>query len=937
MADSITSLVYAKKELGSIVPVFILDDGTNPLNQEYVTASKCYCAECKKTYDINPSHIEGMDDNDVGILTSVYYKPDLESKTIEEARFQRSQDLQCPECHNNVYFCTIHPSMKDGVKKWTIPETVDGRAIYKTVDSNGRIIGITDSIVINSAEISEDGTVTKKRTLYSEKTDLVKNAVQVVKSDYTTGKSLNPVIRDSDTGYRYLDDTSSSMSNTSTYGIMKKGRIGPMIKSIAIPTAFAYNSLSAELTKLQNNSDKEIPTTYNAAENTFKIEPSAFMPESNLVTALTENPETDPSTIDRYAPSALEKNMQEALKIKRGLIESRFDRIESMPDVFKHADKNGMCITEHHIGSNENNTDISYNIMGQYMNLITNYPAAYEYACERAQRAITDHEFAMARKQKENPNFIVKPVPDSAKARYLRDEVSYVEKQLAAVDNNILKTIQQSTSLDDMKKKLQFFAFGTQETKKVSGTAVPSTIRLDGDKTKADPFDATKSLVAAFDKNPIGVANTVYTCHKMGITDINYLNQMMSAVNEFDAAAKNFKLDSNRLNGANINAGTISPIRSKAAIRFARNYVNSHNPGEMIQIYSSPGKYDLLIESYSLYNQISSHCKIADSQSVINENKHDIEKANIRAYLQQKTIKDAYVDYIEKYGDKTVDTINMYAKEIHADQKFEEIKKFYDQNGINATMSRYANDLKGIQDPKKTLDEFKSEDQRELVLTTRDNKPLFPNRTLKEIHDELSIMAKKCVTSNVTIDYTDKERNMEGEYESKTGKYSFHLMKNSLDFIRTATELSNCVGGQHYIDSAQQKRSYILYMQNELGQKVACIELGGKPDKLICRQFQAAHDNALPKECVEAANAWLKDKKIDTSDCRDVEKFGSGESIYGDTNADYHTNEIDETTQDIVSKDANKTAQARRYKLAKQIYGVNDQGEINVPDAPAFA
>ena len=95
--------------------------------------------------------------------------------------------------------------------------------------------------------------------------------------------------------------------------------------------------------------------------------------------------------------------------------------------------------------------------------MMTKYPVAFEYACERADFQVTNWTMNEKRRAEANPDYTAKPIPDSVKAKYIRQEVNFVCEQLAVIDDKILRTIADSKDVADMKQKLQFFAFGQNE------------------------------------------------------------------------------------------------------------------------------------------------------------------------------------------------------------------------------------------------------------------------------------------------------------------------------------------------------------------------------------------------------------------------------------------------------------------------------------------
>lgn len=523
--------------------------------------------------------------------------------------------------------------------------------------------------------------------------------------------------------------------------------------------------------------------------------------------------------------------------------------------------------------------------------------------------------------------------------------MTYVAAQLAAVDDKILDTIGKSKNVEDMKSKLQFFVVGDTAIKRgkdIVEATVPSNLSMTDNKTMQDAYKATKALQKEFNRNPIGVANTVYTCHKMGIRDINHVNQMIDIANESnDVIPKPIRrrgIGYKQIPRVELqrHANTIAPIRSSIAMRFMRNYMNTHNHTDAIsQTYGSENDFKQLIECEAIYESIIPYVSIADKPEEIKMNQHDIEKAQIRNYLEHKTVKDAYVDFIERYKEHTKEKIDEFALEIKKDKELDTIHHFYKTNGYEETMAKFGDKLSEYKDPEKFLNAYVPMAMKKCVLTTRNGKPLFANNSLGDIHDELSNMSTKVERENEIIPYDDKERELEATYDAPdgSGKWSFSLHEDTYEMVRTATELSNCLAS-HHIKLALSKSETLLFMRNELGEKVACISLKRHKDEFRVDEFQAAHDNSVDGRYKDVCLQWLDEHNINYENNSNVASIGKNVSFYGGQNADYHNTEIDEVNNVIVDVERMKDIQKKREALSKSIYGVDENGNILVPEVP---
>lgn len=911
--------IYSNKNIG-VKPIFLLaDKSSNEIrtqNDSNVHVNKCFCAECQSTFDVD------MEVSKERWSYRTSYDNVITMKS-DDKNSQALSNTECPDCHNKAAFVCVAKNEKSTPKEghinmsgaWMLPPIVDGRYIFTYENENKIPTRIDDNIMMNHTIIFPSGKKFNYKTEFSESTDLVKNKIYMTQTKIHGEKRENIDIKDSNNPYTY-DSIKNSYSATDKYAIRHADRAHDIL--------YVHDRNEPIPVYLQNNN----------------IATSSLLNNNELAALVINNNELKCKYFrNNMNTDELAATGQTVSNLKFKIAEKRFETID---DLYKQSANNGLLLIEYHPNSNEDNTPISNQKMSKYYNMIVRYPAAYEYACERVNDRVTNHFYAEKRKADENSSYTPREIANSAKAKMLREELNFVSEQLASIDDKVLNTISSAKDLTDMKQKLQFYVFGDNE--KIADTQVPNHIHMKNGTPMQDPVQATKALKAAFRTNPIGTANTVYTCHKIGIKDTNHINQMINIANSapdvnptsIRKGGKRYTQPVTRL--LNINAQTICPIRDRDAQRFLRNYANTHNHTDMINdIYGDSQKFDRCIESIRIYSTITPYAKIADKPDEIKSNMHEIEKNQIRGYLMNKSIKEAYVDFIEKYKEQTPEIINGFVKEIEYDKKQDAIKKFYDKNGLDETLATYGNDLQNIDDPKKYLDEYVSFQDKQYVLATRNNKPLFQNRTIDELHDELSHMAKNVVRENQPIKYDEEEKAFEAEYDAPdgSGKWSFHLHKDTFEMIRTATEMSNCLAS--HTNRALNKQETLLFMKNEMGEKVACISLNKRYDGgWKVDEFQSQHDNAIDARYKDICLQWLNEHEIDYTNNHNVAAFGTDASFYGGRDVDYHHEEIDETTGTAVSVSQMKARQENRTNLAKEIYGIDEDGNIKLPEVPDF-
>lgn len=141
--------------------------------------------------------------------------------------------------------------------------------------------------------------------------------------------------------------------------------------------------------------------------------------------------------------------------------------------VYVNSKINGMYLAEHHPNHKDSDDispdELSKAKMAQYETMITKYPAAFELACIQADDAILDHVCSKYRRSINDPAANVpeeekkngvKNLPDTVKAKIFREKVEAMSLMLTNVDDAVRHAVHDSKSADDLRKRMQFFAFG---------------------------------------------------------------------------------------------------------------------------------------------------------------------------------------------------------------------------------------------------------------------------------------------------------------------------------------------------------------------------------------------------------------------------------------------------------------------------------------------
>ena len=939
-----------KKAVASYEPkvketIFLLAENsyTNGCSEgDSISVKKCFCSDCQKTFNV-----------DLALERSRSYYDSSSLKQGSETNGKQIAGVVCPDCGEKAAdgFMIVKRNPDNTPKEghinmsgaWRIPPVVRGRYLFEFDDEAGKPTRVEDNIMRRFSTVFPSGKTFSYDVEYSESLDLVKNRAKVTETKILGDTRTVIATKDSMDGFSYAG-SEKSFDKFTKYGI-KPGKLIADNQQMISPTYSIGNPIANAMFVKQ---DRERPQLMCLESDTEKIKmaidnANPFEPATDEKAA--EIGYVTVKKLNRYGDTVDEMFDDKSLDInnqKLKIVERRFEGM--VDDVYCHSAQSRLLLKEFHANASEENTEIDPGKINRYMQLMVKYPVAFQYAAERADERGLNHFYDEQRKQKANPSYTPRTLSDSAKAKMFRDEILYVSEQLTAVDDKVLSAIGSSKDVADMKSKLQFFTFGDTELPKLNQgqeATMPANLSSKDGNTIQDPYKATKALQAEFRKNPIGVANTVYTCHKMGIKDINHVNQMIEIANQSEPVIpKTVRRGNKRFEQTpkiehHRHADTIAPIRPKIAMQFMRNYMNSHNHTDSIQqIYGSAEGFDECTECLSIYETIVPYAKIADKPEEIKENQHELEKTQIREYLTHKSVKDAYVDFIEKFGDKTEATINAYALEIKKDKANDAMYHFYKTNGYDETVAKYSEQLAEHEDPKAFLDSYVPRSDKKCVLSTRNGKALFANNSLGDIHDELAHMAKNVSQENREISYSDKEKALEASYDAPdgSGTWSFSLHKDTYEMIRTATELSNCLASHQ--DRAVNKYETLLFMRNELGEKVACISLNETRDGFRVHEFQAAHDNAVDGRYKDICLQWMDEHDISYKGNYNVEAIGTNASFYGGRNADYHNEEIDDVNGLMVDKSRMEKITQRRVECAKNIYGVDENGNIKVPEVP---
>ena len=963
-------------------PLFILCNTGSEMKVDHFKAKKCYCADCKEVFDMDI-------DTNCDSYTSYKNTSEVVNVPSDFSHLVKDANPVCPSCGKTItkehpaVFLTQSPASDTHDtntvthdSSWNIPPIMSGRYVFAFYDENNHATRIDDNIMLEHTRIFPSGKTFTHETEISQTMDFVTGRIVSYQTDITN-KTRTPVGNAQEVVNPFLYKDNPDSFSMETRMNVADAR-GVFVRCTTVHLTVDYQNFKDTVFSKSFDKKTEWKANHEFSRSFAGIDPSAM------------------------------KLMTEEISDLKADIACEHIKNLNIHPVYGNLHINGLNWMEHTKDSDESNTKTDREKQNVYMYLMIKYPAAAELAVEKAELRVKNFEFSEKRKANENPDYTAKTATDKARAKFFREEMLYVAEQLSACDDKILNEIrlasfsgasyvykdnkiqkvdeyhspesnsEKTSDLQIMKDRLSFFVYGLRD-----GYSVPGDIavKLKNAKTLTPATTATKKLKNNFNTEPIATASNIYTLRKWGITNSDHVKQVLDLLNEQSPAVNpvpsrsKFSKFTSRHFTPFINAGILSPVRDKTAMSFLKLYGKTHDTSAIIsQILDNRGdtfrasKWQELVEDCRLYGDVMENKAVKIirtrddmTESVSVQEDDDQKKTQLRNYLDNSGtdgIKNAYRDFAGIYGANTVDIINHLAREIKTDRKMDEIKRFSDINGIEEAAAVYHDFLSDCENPAECIANHKLFSDRTLVMSTRNNKPLF-ERDLKEIHDELSEINRKSVTENTYLSLSDDVLSMnetvpvdlstlpdsQWDVPASTGSstFSFHVLDNKFDFVRVATDLRNCVAGSSYFNNVERRRSIIASMRNENNQTCACIELIPTNDhddgnKYYIKQLQGYRDSVVDKRYSTAISDWAARHDIDLSRDPDdnVKACLNGEKryFYGGGNADYHTDEYDPVLNTSVSIRKAESLRAERIAKAVELYGGDTEHGPLLPDVP---
>ena len=479
--------------------------------------------------------------------------------------------------------------------------------------------------------------------------------------------------------------------------------------------------------------------------------------------------------------------------------------------------------------------DASSSFMVHTVEFATLYPAVMQYEMDKLNENM---EFTNQRREAAGEPLIT----EEEKIKMRASRLVQVETSVALMDNKLSSDLSRMQTPEQVKSYLKVIAFGgTPEV------PLPADVKVKPSEAVNDGFSG-KKLRTRFNINPYATASNVRTALKLGFGDPNYLNALFE-IADVDMSPKEAQRNRNQP----AIGGVLRPIESQNELRFAKLVVQGRGPAQALKdIYGSTGNMGSFLDSAGMYADVVKG-KIAVTEEELNaERVLSAMKQVVRQFHSRGDDIEAVCQnetFVRSWGDDTRSMVEfMLGKQ-----------KEYDDRGV----------------------------EPESYVATTDGRPLFKNRNMNEVHEELvTMMSKYKSASEATNFYFDWTKEQKEKANKTIGEYSFHLADSSNELIRVGQQMHICVGGKNYDDDCRRGRMAIVFMEDKDGNYVGCIETDS--DLRQVRQFKSPHNGAIcGEDKVAAAKQWMEEAKM--RGCRDTEHFGDEHYYpYGRGNFDVH-------------------------------------------------
>ena len=509
----------------------------------------------------------------------------------------------------------------------------------------------------------------------------------------------------------------------------------------------------------------------------------------------------------------------------------------------------------------------------------------------------------------ENLKYAKEPVPPERQAQMRYEALNSTMDKLTAMDSRLAHDLHMCKTGAEVDAKLRSVTFGDQSQQQ--GQHIRLDTAMEGVEDRA--FKG-KFLKKEFNKDPYVAAANVYTCQKLGVRDVNHMQQV------FELGKQDGYVH-----------GIAAPIETQDMMQFSRVYMKSRDTTTALKdLFPPDGDRRIMVDTASMYHELmtAKKAKVALTNEDVRESQYQNTLRQMHRYFSveghspETAMQEA--SFQRAWGDKTAACVEHFYQQ-------------YQQNPEQAPQQMFVpRSGKGLLDS---------------------------NMNIKEIHDELSLISNSVNSTAVYRDYnySDSERaalNYSGE------NLNFHLCKSNAESCEVGTQLEICTG--HYQDKwdpSNRSGSYLVVVEDKTSGTLGCIEVtkqrdpengGYKPYQV--HQIKAHNNHTFPgysDDIVEyMRHAGIVDEqgapKFSSDGKKDFDEIGKDVFRYGNHNFAYQGPMPVREQPDIICKPADiqyhldyvaqKQAEAERQKAEneakKAAIKAAKQAAASVKDAP---
>ena len=344
-----------------------------------------------------------------------------------------------------------------------------------------------------------------------------------------------------------------------------------------------------------------------------------------------------------------------------------------------------------------------------------------------------------------------------------------------------------------------------------------------------------KYLKSRFNVNPYVAAANAYACRKLGVKDVNGVRAM------FEGAR-----------AAGYPEGVIPPVETAACLGFMKMLARTRSQKDLVaQAYADSHSADMIRDAAVIYGGLG--------PTKLIRAKEDAARSDYLDFMNQAR---TFFTGVEGKPRSLEDFTSNDTFRAMFGSRIDQVGEICYQEWLAR--------------PELVPNPYKQ---------CRDGRPLFPNRTAAEIHDELSEIGNRPeeMAEDAPTPYTEAQRR---KVDRVVEGYDVHLARSLSELWAAGNATQTCVYAS-YKKTAMDGSTPIVLLTSPEGKIEGLVELS--KSMATAHQVKGFRNTALCGPVMEAARAWLDDTGIqpDAAGAEDVRWFGY-ENHYFHGNHNWH-------------------------------------------------